>query len=126
MSEIRYVKLVSSNEGETTMHFTEKRVAEYFVDLVLSDQDKSISVYGEGEEADVEQSRDRFIVLDNMGQCDFDDVGVFSEKLNGHISWFQFVYGNVTSTSEAIEVISEYSMGEYADKIYNQVEEMTS
>ncbi len=58
------------------MHFTEKRVAEYFVDTVLSDPDKSISVYGEGEEADVEQSREHFTVLDNMGQCDFDAVGV--------------------------------------------------
>ena len=43
-----YVELVSSNEGETTMHFTEKRVAEYFVDTVLSDPDKSISVFGVG------------------------------------------------------------------------------
>ena len=107
------------------MHFTEKRVAEYFVDTVLRDPDKSISVYGEGEEADVEQSREHFTILDNMGQCDFDDVGVFSEKLNGHISWFQFVYGNVTNTSDPMEVICDYSMNEYADKIYNQVEEMT-
>jgi hypothetical protein len=83
-------------------------------------------VYGEGEyEPDVEQSREHFTVLDNMGQCDFDDVGVYSEEKGSYVAWFQFIYGNVTSTSEAIEVISDYSMGEYADSIYNQVEEMT-
>jgi len=107
------------------MHFAERKVAEYFVDVVLRDPDKSISVYGEGEEADVSESREHFTILDNMGQCDFDDVGVFSEKLQGHIAWFQFVYGNVTSTSEAIEVISDYSFNDYADSIYRQVEEMT-
>jgi hypothetical protein len=36
------------------------------------------------------------------------------------------MYGNVTSTSEAIEVISDYTVSEYADSIYNQVEEMTA
>jgi len=107
------------------MHFTEKRVADYFVDVVLRDPDKSISVYGEGEGPDVKKSREHFTVLDNMGECDYDDVGVWSDERNGHIAWFQFVYGNVTSTSEAIEVISDYSMSEYADSIYNQVEEMT-
>ena len=107
------------------MHFTEKRVAEYFVDTVLSDPDKSISVYGEGEEADVEQSREHFTVLDNMGQCDFDDVGVWSDNRGYYVAWFQFVYGNVTSHSEAIEVISDYSANEYGDKIVKHVEEMT-
>jgi hypothetical protein len=107
------------------MHFTEKRVAEYFVDLVLRDPDKSISVFGEGEGPDVSKSREHFTVLDNMGQCDFDDVGVYSETREGYIAWFQFVYGNVTSHSEAIEVISDYSGDEYGDRIYNQVEEMT-
>lgn len=107
------------------MHFTEKRVADYFVDLVLRDPDKSISVCGEGEYADVEQSQEHFTVLDNMGQCDFDDVGVYSEEKGNYIAWFLFVYGNVTSTSEAIEVISDYTVSDYADSIYNQVEEMT-
>ena len=107
------------------MHFTEKRVAEYFVDTVLSDPDKSISVYGEGEEADVEQSREHFTVLDNMGQCDFDDISVWSDEERRYVASFMFVYGNVTSTSEAIEVISDYIVNEYADRIYNQVEEMT-
>ena len=108
------------------MHFTEKRVAEYFVNTVLSDPDKRISVYGEGEEADVEQSREHFTVLDNMGQCDFDDVGVWSDNRGYYVAWFKFVYGNVTSTSEAIEVISDYSYNEYGDKIVKHVEEMTS
>lgn len=107
------------------MHFTEKRVADYLVDLVLRDPDKSISVYGEGEEADVEQSREHFTVLDNMGECDFDDVGIYSEAAQGYVAWFQFVYGNVTSTSEAIEVISDYSANNYGNNIYRQVEEMT-
>lgn len=108
------------------MHFTEKRVAEYFVDTILSDPDKSISVYGEGEyEPDVEQSREHFTVLDNMGQCDFDDVGVYSETRESYIAWFQFVYGNVTSTSDPMEVICDYSAGPYADRIINKVEEMT-
>ena len=107
------------------MHFTEKRVAEYVVEVVLRDPDKSISVYGEGEEADVEQSREHFTVLDNMGQCDFDDVGVYSETHETYIAWFQFVYGNVTSTSDPMEVIGDYSVGPYADRIINKVEEMT-
>lgn len=107
------------------MHFTEKRVAEYFVDTVLSDPDKSISVYGEGEGPDVSKSREHFTVLDNMGQCDFDDISVWSDEEHRYVASFMFVYGNVTSTSEAIEVISDYIVNEYADRIYNQVEEMT-
>jgi len=120
-----YVKLVSSNEGETTMHFTEKRVAEYFVDVVLRDPDKSISVYGEGEGPDVSKSREHFTILDNMGECDFDDISVWSDEDRRYVASFMFVYGNVTSNSEAIEVISDYIVSEYADSIYNQVEEMT-
>ena len=108
------------------MHFTEKRVAEYFVDTVLQDPDKSISVYGEGEyEPDVEQSREHFTVLDNMGQCDFDDIGIWSEATQGYVAWFQFVYGNVTNTSHPMEVICDYSATSYADRIHHKVEEMT-
>ena len=107
------------------MHFTEKRVAEYFVDTVLSDPDKSISVYGEGEGPDVSKSREHFTVLDNMGECDFDDISVWSDEERRYVASFMFVYGNVTSHSEAIEVISDYTVNEYADNIYNQVEEMT-
>lgn len=107
------------------MHFTEKRVAEYFVDVVLSDPDKSISVFGEGEGPDVKKSREHMTVLDNMGQCDFDDVGVWSDDLEEYVAWFQFVYGNVTSTSEAMEVISDYSANEFADKVVNLLEGMT-
>ena len=108
------------------MHFTEKRVAEYFVDTILSDPDKSITVCGEGEYADVQESREHFTILDNMGQCDFDDIGVYSETHETYIAWFQFVYGNVTSTSDPMEVIGDYSAGPYADRIINKVEEMTS
>jgi hypothetical protein len=107
------------------MHFTEKRVAEYFVDVVLRDSDKSISVYGEGEEADVERSREHFTVLDQMGECDYDDLGVYSDDEGSYVAWFRFTYGNVTNTSEPIEVICDYSVSDYSDSIYNQVEEMT-
>jgi len=107
------------------MHFTEKRVAEYFVDVVLRDPDKSISVYGEGEGPDVSKSREHFTILDNMGECDFDDISVWSDEDRRYVASFMFVYGNVTSNSEAIEVISDYIVSEYADSIYNQVEEMT-
>ncbi len=108
------------------MHFTEKKVADYFVDVVLRDPDKSISVYGEGEGPDVSKSREHFTVLDNMGECDFDDVSVWSNEESRYVASFLFVYGNVTSTSEAIEVISDYTANHYGDSIYNQVEEMTS
>ena len=104
------------------MHFTENRVAQYFIDAVLSDPDKSISVFGEGEYADVKKSREHMTVLDNMGECDFDDVGVWSDDLEEYVAWFQFVYGNVTSTSEAMEVIGNYSANEYADRIIKRVE----
>jgi len=107
------------------MHFTEKRVAEYFVDVVLRDPDKSITVRGDDEYDDVRKSREHFTVLDNMGQCDSDVVRVWSDDLNKYVGYFWFVYGNVTSTSEAVEVISDYSANEYADKIVNQLEEMT-
>lgn len=107
------------------MHFTEKKVAEYFVDTILSDPDKSITVRGDDEYDDVRKSREYFTVLDNMGQCDSDVVRVWSDDLNKYVGYFWFVYGNVTSTSEAIEVISDYSANEYADKIVNQLEEMT-
>ena len=107
------------------MHFTERKVAEYFVDVVLSDPDKSISVRGDGEYDDVYKSREHFTILDNMGQCDTDHVVVWSNELGKYVGYFWFVYGNVTSTSEAIEVISDYSANEYADKIVNQLEEMT-
>ena len=104
------------------MHFTENRVAQYFIDAVLSDPDKSISVFGEGEGPDVKKSREHFTVLDNMGQCDFDDVQVWSDKEDKYVAWFQFIYGNVTNTSEPMEVISDYSANEYADRIINKVE----
>ena len=107
------------------MHFTEKRVAEYFVDTVLSDPDKRISVYGEGEGPDVKRSREHFTVLDNMGQCDYDDIGVWSVAEDNYISWFQFVYGNVTNTSDPMEVISDYTPTSYADEIHHKVTEMT-
>jgi len=104
------------------MHFTERKVAEYFIDSVLSDSDKSITVCGEGEYADVEKSREHMTVFDHMGECDFDDVGVWSDERDGYIAWFQFVYGNVTSNSEAIEVISDYTANEYGDTIMKRVE----
>lgn len=107
------------------MHFTENRVAQYFIDAVLNDPDKSISVFGEGEGPDVKKSREHMTVLDNMGQCDFDDVQVWSDKEQKYVAWFQFIYGNVTSTSEAIEVISDYSANEFSDKVVNLVEGMT-
>jgi len=104
------------------MHFTENRVAQYFIDAVLRDSDKSITVCGEGEYADVKKSREHMTVLDHMGQCDFDDIQVWSDKEQRYVAWFQFIYGNVTSTSEAMEVISDYSVNEYADRIINKVE----
>ena len=107
------------------MHFTENRVAQYFIDAVLSDSDKSITVCGEGEYADVEKSQEHMTVLDHMGECDFDDVGVWSDELDGYIAWFQFVYGNVTSNSEAIEVIGDYTANEYGDTIMKRVERCT-
>lgn len=107
------------------MHFAERKVAQYFVDVVLSDPDKSISVFGEGEGPDVKKSREHMAVLDNMGQCDFDDVQVWSDKEDRYVAWFQFIYGNVTSTSEAMEVISDYSANEFADKVVNLLEGMT-
>ena len=107
------------------MHFTERKVAEYFVDVVLRDPDKRISVRGDDEYYDVLKSREHFTVLDGMGQCDIDVIRVWSDKLDRYVGSFWFVYGNVTSTSEAIEVISDYSANEYADKIVNQLEEMT-
>lgn len=107
------------------MHFTERKVAEYFVDVVLSDPDKSISVFGEGEGPDVKKSREHMTVLDNMGQCDFDDVQVWSDKEDRYVAWFQFIYGNVTSASDAMEVISDYSANEFADKVVNLLEGMT-
>jgi len=107
------------------MHFAERKVAEYLVDVVLSDPDKSISVRGDDEGYDVRKSREHFTVLDNMGQCDTDHVVVWSDELGKYVGYFWFVYGNVTNSSEAIEVISDYSANEYSDKIVNQVEEMT-
>lgn len=107
------------------MHFAERKVAEYFVDLVLRDPDKRISVRGDDEGYDVHRSREHFTVLDNMGQCDTDVVAVWSMEEGKYVGFFVFVYGNVTSTSEAIEVISDYSANEYSDSIVNQIEEMT-
>ena len=104
------------------MHFTENRVAQYFIDSVLRDPDKSISVHGDGEYADVEKSREYFTVLDNMGECSFDDVGVWSDQRESYIAWFQFVYGNVSSTSEPMEIISDYTANEYGDSIIKRVE----
>jgi len=104
------------------MHFTENRVAQYFIDAVLRDPDKSITVCGEGEYADVEKSREYFTVLDNMGECDFDDVGVWSDEREDYVAWFQFVYGNVTSNSEPMEVINDYTANEYGDNIIKRVE----
>jgi hypothetical protein len=108
--------------GRSSMHFTENRVAQYFIDAVLSDPDKSITVYGEGEGPDVKKSREHFTVLDNMGQCDFDHVAVWSDKEDKYVGSFMFVYGNVTSTSDPMEVISDYSANEYSDGIINKVE----
>lgn len=111
------------------MNVKERQVAECFVDVVLRDPDKSITVCGEGEGPDVERSREHSTVLDNMGECDYDDVTVWSRKEHKYVAWFMFVYGNVEDDnfdSYPIEVISDYSSGEYADSIYNQLEEMTS
>ena len=111
------------------MNVKERQVAEYFVDVVLRDPDKSITVRGDGEEVDVSRSREHFTVLDNMGQCDSDLVAVYSAEESKHVAIFVFVYGNVEDDnfdSYPIEVISDYSSGEYADSIYNQLEEMTS
>ncbi len=107
------------------MHFAERKVAEYFVDVVLRDPDKSVSVRGDDEDYDVLKSHEHFTGLDGMGQCDTDVVRVWSDELDRYVGSFWFVYGNVTSHSEAIEVISDYSANEYGDKIVKHVEEMT-
>lgn len=107
------------------MNFTERKVVEYFVELVLRDPDKRITVRGDDEHDDVRRSREHFTVLDNMGRCDSDVVCVWSHALDKYVGLFVFVYGNVTSTSEAIEVISDYAANEYTNSIVDQLEEMT-
>lgn len=104
------------------MHFTERKVAHYFIDAVLRDPDKSISVRGDDEYYDVRKSREHFTVFDNMGQCDTDVLRVWSDKLDKYVGSFWFVYGNVTSNSDPLEVISDYSANEYADNIIKRVE----
>lgn len=106
-------------------HFTERKVAEYFVDAVLQDPTKSISVWGDGEELDLSKSKAHFEILDTMGACDLDELVVYDEEKKEHIAGFVFIYGNVTSTSDPLEVISDYSANEYADQIIAKVEEMT-
>lgn len=111
------------------MNVKERQVAECFVDVVLRDPDKSITVRGDDEYDDVRKSREHFTVLDNMGQCDSDVVRVWSKERSNYMGYFWFVYGNVEDDnfdSYPIEVISDYSANVYSDSIYNQLEEMTS
>jgi len=100
----------------------ERPVLQALVILGLAGRGNSISVSIAGEhEYEVKNSRDATEILSNMALGDADEFFI-KDKDNNQLAWFLLIYNNGSEYDPMI-VISDYSANEYAEGIWNTLNE---
>ena len=100
----------------------ERPVLNALVNLALVDAGNSVSVSIAGEyEYEVKNSRDPQEILSNMALGDEDEFFI-KDKDNNQLAWFLLIYNNGSEYDPMI-VISDYSANDYAEGIWNTLNE---
>ena len=100
----------------------ERPVLQALVNLALADTGNSVSVSMAGEyDYEVKNSRDPQEILSNMALGD-DDEFFIKDSNNSQLAWFLLIYNN-GSDYDPMVVISDYSSNDYAEGIYNTLNE---
>lgn len=101
---------------------TERPVLNALVNLALADTGNSVSVSIAGEyEYEVKNSRDPQEILSNMALGDEDEF-LIKDSNNSQLAWFLLIYNNGSDYDPMI-VISDYSANDYAEGIWNTLNE---
>lgn len=100
----------------------ERPVLNALVSLALADTGNSVSVSIAGEyEYEVQNSRDPQEILSNMALGDEDEF-LIKDSNNSQLAWFLLIYNNGSDYDPMI-VISDYSANDYAEGIWNTLNE---
>lgn len=100
----------------------ERPVLNALVNLALADTGNSVSVSIAGEyEYEVKNSRDPQEILSNMALGDEDEF-LIKDSNNSQLAWFLLIYNN-GSDYDPMVVISDYSANDYAEGIWNTLNE---
>ena len=100
----------------------ERPVLNALVNLALADTGNSVSVSIAGEyEYEVKNSRDPQEILSNMALGDEDEF-LIKDSNNSQLAWFLLIYNNGSEYDPMI-VISDYSANDYAEGIWNTLNE---
>jgi len=100
----------------------ERPVLNALVNLALADTGNSVSVSIAGEyEYEVQNSRDPQEILSNMALGDEDEF-LIKDSNNSQLAWFLLIYNNGSDYDPMI-VISDYSANDYAEGIWNTLNE---
>jgi len=110
-----------NNEPQGAMP-NERPVLNALVNLALADTGNSVSVSIAGEyEYEVQNSRDPQEILSNMALGDEDEF-LIKDSNNSQLAWFLLIYNNGSEYDPMI-VISDYSANDYAEGIWNTLNE---
>lgn len=111
--------MINEPQGATA---AERPVLNALVNLALVDAGNSVSVSIAGEyEYEVKNSRDPQEILSNMALGDEDEF-LIKDSNNSQLAWFYLVYNN-GSDHDPMVVISDYSVSDYAEGIWNTLNE---
>ena len=100
----------------------ERPVLNALVNLALADTGNSVSVSIAGEyEYEVKNSKDPQEILSNMALGDEDEF-LIKDSNNSQLAWFLLIYNNGSEYDPMI-VISDYSANDYAEGIWNTLNE---
>jgi len=111
--------MINEPQGATA---AERPVLNALVNLALADTGNSVSVSIAGEyEYEVKNSRDPQEILSNMALGDEDEF-LIKDSNNSQLAWFLLIYNN-GSDHDPMVVISDYSANDYAEGIWNTLNE---
>lgn len=111
--------MINEPQGATA---AERPVLNALVNLALADTGNSVSVSIAGEyEYEVKNSRDPQEILSNMALGDEDEF-LIKDSNNSQLAWFYLVYNN-GSDHDPMVVISDYSVSDYSEGIWNTLNE---
>lgn len=115
----RIMDMQNEPKGATA---AERPVLQALIVLALADTGNSVSVSIAGEhEYEVKNSRDAAEILSNMALGDADEFFI-KDKDNNQLAWFLLIYNN-GSEDDPMIVISDYSANDYAEGIWNTLNE---
>ena len=111
--------MINEPQGATA---AERPVLNALVNLALADTGNSVSVsIAEEYEYEVQNSKDPAHILSNMALGDADEFFIKDEN-NSQLAWFLLIYNNGSDYDPMI-VISDYSANDYAETIWNTLNE---